>query len=94
MCESAEETAIAAAGNVLDNWEHVKLDGQSNRKDLDPGKIQTVLPTSMGNATFGKVRGKPYPPPDANERCRELSNSRPAPLIKYRGPNNNSLPTV
>ena len=84
MCASAEETAIAAAGNVLDNWEHVKLDATSNRIDLDAGKIKTVLSTALSNATLGKVGEKAYLPPDAGERCRDFLGTRPVPLSKRR----------
>lgn len=82
--DSAKETDIAAAGNLLANWEHVKLDGSCSTLDLDASKIQTLLSTALSNATVGKIGETAYLPPDADPRCRDFLDSRPARYSKPR----------
>lgn len=43
MCDSAEGTAIAAAGHLLENWELVKLDESCSPLDLPASKFSNCL---------------------------------------------------
>ena len=84
MRDSAVETAIAAAGNMLDTWEHVKLNGSCSTLDLDASKIRTVLSTALSNATAGKICETSYLLPDADSKRQKCLDSRPDRFRKPR----------